>query len=118
MRDLIIVLKAVADKNRLRIIKMLENKKMCVCELAAVLEITQPSVSKHLSILNNAGILKDERNGQWIDYSLNDEKINQYAPVIKNTLKEWLNNDIRIKDDLKKQNLFHAKKSVKNNIYL
>ena len=102
MRDLIIVLKAVADKNRLRIIKMLENKKMCVCELAAVLEITQPSVSKHLSILNNAGILKDERNGQWIDYSLNDEKINQYAPVIKSTLKEWLNNDIRIKDDLKK----------------
>ena len=81
---------------------MLENKKMCVCELAAVLEITQPSVSKHLSILNNAGILKDERNGQWIDYSLNDEKINQYAPVIKNTLKEWLNNDMRIKDDLKK----------------
>ena len=78
MRELIQVLKAVADKNRLRIIKMLEQKKMCVCELSAVLEITQPSVSKHLSILNNAGILKDERNGQWIDYSLNDERINLY----------------------------------------
>ncbi len=113
MRDLIIVLKAVADKNRLRIIKMLENKKMCVCELAAVLEITQPSVSKHLSILNNAGILKDERNGQWIDYSLNDEKINQYAPVIKNTLKEWLNNDIRIKDDLKKAKFVSRKEICK-----
>jgi len=112
MRDLIIVLKAVADKNRLRIIKMLENKKMCVCELAAVLEITQPSVSKHLSILNNAGILKDERNGQWIDYSLNDEKINQYAPVIKNTLKEWLNNDIRIKDDLKKAKICFTTKKI------
>ena len=102
MRELIRVLKAVADKNRIRIIKMLEKKKMCVCELSAVLEITQPSVSKHLSILNNAGILKDERNGQWIDYSLNDEIINQYAPAIKNIIKEWLNSDSTIKNDLKK----------------
>ncbi len=102
MRELIQVLKAVSDKNRIRIIKMLEQKKMCVCELSAVLEITQPSVSKHLSILNNAGILKDERNGQWIDYSLNDEIINQYAPTIKNIIREYLNSDPTIKDDLKK----------------
>ena len=102
MRELIQVLKAVADKNRIRIIKMLEKKKMCVCELSAVLEITQPSVSKHLSILNNAGILKDERNGQWIDYSINNETINQYAPAIKNIIKEWLNSDSTIKNDLKK----------------
>jgi len=63
MRELVQVLKAIADKNRIRIIKMLEKKKMCVCELSAVLEITQPSVSKHLSILNHAGIIKGERNG-------------------------------------------------------
>jgi len=102
MRDLIMVLKAVADKNRLRIIKMLEKKKMCVCELSAVLEITQPSVSKHLSILNHAGLTQDNRNGQWIDYSLNNETVNQYAPVIQNTLKNWLNSDTLIKEDLKK----------------
>ncbi len=102
MRELIQVLKAIADKNRIRIIKMLEKKKMCVCELSAVLEITQPSVSRHLSILNNAGILKDERNGQWIDYSLNDERINQYAPVIKNVIQKWLNSDATIKNDLRR----------------
>ena len=49
MRELMLVLKAVADKNRMRILKMLEQKSMCVCELAAVLGIKQPSVSKHLS---------------------------------------------------------------------
>ena len=93
MRELVQVLKAVADKNRLRIIKMLEKKKMCVCELAAVLEITQPSVSKHLKILNNAGIIKDERNSQWVDYSLCTEKINKYASVIQDTIKKVTNKE-------------------------
>jgi len=109
MKELIQVLKAVADKNRIRIIKMIEKKKMCVCELSAVLKITQPSVSRHLSILNNAGILKDERNGQWIDYSLDDERINQYAPVIKNIIREWLNSDSTIKNDLKKAKILLRK---------
>ena len=81
MRELMLVLKAVADKNRMRILKMLERKSMCVCELAAVLGIKQPSVSKHLVILKNAGLIQDERNGQWIDYSLCRARINQYAPV-------------------------------------
>ena len=67
MRDLMLVLKAVADKNRMRILKMLERKSMCVCELAAVLGIKQPSVSKHLVILKNAGLIEDERNGQGAD---------------------------------------------------
>jgi ArsR family transcriptional regulator len=101
MRELIQVLKAVADKNRIRIIKMLEKKKMCVCELSAVLEITQPSVSKHLSILNHAGIIKGERNSQWIDYSLCTEKINQYTSVIQDMIKNWLNNDLVIENDLR-----------------
>ena len=102
MRDLMRVLKAAADKNRMRILKMVEKKSMCVCELAAVLKIKQPSVSKHLSILKNAGLIQDERNGQWIDYSLCTEKINKYSPVIQSTIKNWLNDDPIIKSDLKK----------------
>ena len=102
MRELIKVFKAVADKNRMRILKMLEKKKMCVCELSAVLEITQPSVSKHLSILKNAGLIQDERNGQWIDYSLCTEKINIYIPVIQSSIKNWLNDDVVIQSDLQK----------------
>jgi ArsR family transcriptional regulator len=52
MRELVKVFKALADKNRLRILKMLQYKKMCVCELSAALAITRPSVSRHLSQLN------------------------------------------------------------------
>jgi len=102
VRALLSVLKAVADKNRVRIIKMLEQKPMCCCEMAAVLGITQPSVSKHLSILKNAGLITDERNGQWIDYSLSKENINEYAPVIQAHLRQWVNEDTAIVRDRKK----------------
>lgn len=102
MRDLICVLKAVADRNRMRILKMLEKKSMCVCELAAVLGIRQPSVSKHLSILKNAGLIQDARNGQWIDYSLCMEHSNTYSPVIQATIKNCLNDDPVIQSDREK----------------
>jgi len=100
MRELIKVLKATSDKNRLRILKMLQRKRMCVCELSAALGITRPSVSKHLSILKEAGLVQDERNGQWIEYQLCMEEINQYAPVILNQIKKWVNNDPVIKKDI------------------
>jgi ArsR family transcriptional regulator len=101
MRDLLKVLKAAADKNRLRILKMLEQKDMCVCELSAALGITQPSVSKHLSLLKEAGLVNDKRNGQWIDYKLSEDRINQYAPVLLKQLKPWINDDPCVKQDRK-----------------
>ena len=102
MRELVKVFKALADKNRLRILKMLQSKKMCACELSAALGITRPSVSRHLSLMKDAGLVVDERNGSWIDYSLCEERINQYAPVIQAHLKEWVNDDPKVKDDLEK----------------
>ena len=102
MLNLMRVLKAIADKNRMRILKLLEKKNMCVCELEAVLRIKQPCVSKHLSILKNAGLIQDERNGQWIDYSLCMEKSNKYSSVIQSTIKNWLNDDSIIISDLQK----------------
>ena len=102
MRELVKVLKAVADKNRLRIFKMLQHRKMCVCELAAALGISMPSVSRHLSLMKDAGLIEDERDGMWTNYMLCEEKINKYAPVIQFHLKEWINDDPGIKKILKK----------------
>jgi ArsR family transcriptional regulator len=107
MRELVKVFKALADKNRLRILKMLQYKKMCVCELSAALAITRPSVSRHLSLMKDAGLVQDERNGQWIDYSLCKETINVYASVIQSHLNEWVNDDPAIKDDVKKIKTLH-----------
>ena len=101
MRELLKVLKAAGDKNRLRILKMLQHKDMCVCELSAALGITQPSVSKHLSLLKEAGLVRDEREGQWIDYRLCRGKVNHYAPVILKQLNAWVNDDPCVERDRK-----------------
>ena len=99
MKEMVKVFKAVADPNRIRILKMLQLKKMCVCELSAVLGITQPSVSRHLSMLRDAGLVKDERDSQWINYQLCEEKVNKYAPVIMGNIRKWINEDPRISRD-------------------
>ena len=100
MRDLVSVFKGLADPTRLRIIKLLEKKKMCVCELTAVLKIKQSSVSHHLKILKDAGLVNDVRSGQWIDYELAIEEYNEYAPKLLEMLTVWLNNNSRIMEDL------------------
>ena len=99
MKEMVKVFKAVADPNRIRILKMLQKKKMCVCELSAVLGITQPSVSRHLSMLRDAGLVRDERDSQWINYELCEEKVNKYAPIIMGHIRKWINEDPRISRD-------------------
>ncbi|UCD84621.1 MAG: winged helix-turn-helix transcriptional regulator [Deltaproteobacteria bacterium] len=101
MRDLVKVLKALSDPMRIRIVKLLEKKKMCVCELTEVLNIGQPSVSHHLRILKDAGLVVDLRDGLWIDYELSEEKYNKYASQLLDLISNCLTNDPKILDDLK-----------------
>ena len=95
------VLKAAADKNRLRILKMLERKRMCVCELAAVLGIAQPSVSRHLKKLHDSGLIDVEQEGYWRVY-FTVPFPEGCARDMLFMLRHWLNDDPRIKDDLQK----------------
>ena len=73
---------------------------MCVCELAFILGITQPSVSKHLKKLTSAGLIEKEQDGFWTNYYLKSD--NQYSRALLKNLKLWLNEDKIIKEDLKK----------------
>ena len=68
-----IIFKALSDKNRIRIIKMLQKKPLCVCEIRAVLKLAVSTVSQHLSILREAGLIKDWKEGKWINYKINPE---------------------------------------------
>ena len=72
MKDFIKVMKALSDPNRVKIVKMLQHKTMCVCEIREALQIAQPSVSKHLKILEDAGLVASKKDGQWVDYYLTD----------------------------------------------
>lgn len=100
MRQLERLLKVLADKNRMRILKLLEKKKMCVCELAFVLGITQPSTSRHLKKLKSAGLIQDEQEGLWTNYFLTTTENGCCKTLLKN-IGDWLNQEPIIKEDLR-----------------
>jgi ArsR family transcriptional regulator len=75
------VFKAFADEIRLRILSLLVAREMCVCEVMVALDLTQPTASHHLGILENAGLVKDRKEGKWVFYSLSDPSL------VKNVLK-------------------------------
>ncbi len=75
MNDLVTIFKALSDETRLRIIKLLEEGELCVCDITAALDMVQPKVSFHLSALKQAGFIKDRKQGKWIHYSLNEKDL-------------------------------------------
>ncbi len=66
--------KALGDETRLGIVNLLRTREMCVCEIMAALNLTQPTASHHLMILENAGILKDRKEGKWVFYRIVEAK--------------------------------------------
>ena len=93
-------IKASADLNRIRILCMLQVKKMCVCEIAFVLGITQPSVSRHLKKLGKAGFVEKENKSFWTNYYPCPK--NGYAKIFLRELKMWALRDAVISRDRKK----------------
>jgi len=69
--------KALSDPTRLKIVKLLAEKEMCVCEVMTALNLTQPNASHHLNLLEREGILEKKREGKWIVYKLSSPKILQ-----------------------------------------
>lgn len=90
------VMKALSDRTRVKIIKMLQGREMCVCELQAALELAQPSVSKHLRILEEAGLVESRKEGMWVNYRLADNADSIYAGHMQSILRDWLNDDQEI----------------------
>lgn len=101
MDQLIQIFKALSDKNRLRIVKMLEQKSMCVCEITEILQLANSTVSKHLSILKNADLIVSQKEGRWINYKINPEG-NKYVNALEDIMKDWINDDPVIGEDREK----------------
>lgn len=72
MQDLLNIFKALSEETRLRILKLLENGELCVCDIVAALDMVQPKVSFHLNVLKESGFLKDRKQGRWTHYRLDD----------------------------------------------
>ena len=100
MKNLEKILKVLADKNRMRIIALLEKRKMCVCELAPILGITQPSVSRHLGKLKEIGLIEEEQDSFWTNYYLS-KRDNMF---VRTLLKDLANDSIVLSDRVKARN--------------
>jgi len=96
MKDFIRVTKALSDPNRVKIIKMLQHKTMCVCELKEALQVAQPTVSKHLKVLEDAGLVNSAKDGMWVNYTLTDGASSPYVATMLGNLKHWLEEDPEI----------------------
>lgn len=93
------VMKAVADPTRVRILKILEEGELCVCQVIAVIALGQSTISKHLFLLRAAGLIKCRRDGKWVHYSLDGKKADLYAATVLRNLRRWLNDDPLIRKD-------------------
>jgi ArsR family transcriptional regulator, arsenate/arsenite/antimonite-responsive transcriptional repressor len=93
MKPFLKVMKALSDPSRVKIMKMLQRRIMCVCEIQAALGIAQSTASKHLKILEDAGLITYQKNGLWVNYALADGSQSPFAASLIGNLKHWLEDD-------------------------
>ena len=102
MKTFLKVMKALSDPSRVRIMKMLQKKGMCVCEITAALGVAQSTASKHLKILEDAGMITHYKDGLWVNYALADGEESPYAASLIGNLRHWLEDDPEIRDLVEK----------------
>ena len=102
MKDFIKVMKALSDPNRVKIIKMLQHKTMCVCEMREALQVSQPTVSKNLKILEDAGLVDFRKDGLWVDYHLTDGSKSPYVASLLGNLRHWMEDKAEVRELIEK----------------
>jgi ArsR family transcriptional regulator, arsenate/arsenite/antimonite-responsive transcriptional repressor len=92
MKTFIRVMKALSDPSRTRIIKILQHNDLCVCDITKRIGLAQPTISKHLKQLENAGLVVSRRSGKTVLYRIAGDDQNPYAAVLLGHLIHWLEN--------------------------
>jgi len=87
--ELVEILKALSDENRIRILNLLKDGELCVCEMESILELNQSNVSRHLTRLSSSKIIKSYKKAQFVYYKINDEILSNYSFI-----REILNNEM------------------------
>jgi ArsR family transcriptional regulator, arsenate/arsenite/antimonite-responsive transcriptional repressor len=97
--DLLNLFSILSDKTRLRILLLLLNNELCVCEIFAALDMSQPRVSRQLSILKQSKIIKDRREGKWIYYRIDENRYTRCLMSIISLMPDWLKDDPEFNND-------------------
>jgi ArsR family transcriptional regulator, arsenate/arsenite/antimonite-responsive transcriptional repressor len=96
MKEFLKVMKAASDPTRVKIIKMLGKRVMCVCEIQTALGTAQSTASKHLKILEDAGLVVSKKEGLWVNYFLADGLQSPFAANLLGNMRHWLDDEPEI----------------------
>jgi ArsR family transcriptional regulator len=108
MNNLLNIFKALSDETRIRIIKLLNEGELCVCDIVTALDMIQPKVSFHLGVLKGAGLIKDRKQGKWIHYSINESDLFRRFLVL--SVLERVSGNVIQEDDKRLREFLKAKK--------
>ena len=93
MREFTKIMKALSDPNRVKMIKLLQRRVLCVCEITEALGLAQSTASKHLKILDEAGLITYSKEGLWVNYQLSDGAKSPFVATLLGNLRHWLEGD-------------------------
>jgi ArsR family transcriptional regulator, arsenate/arsenite/antimonite-responsive transcriptional repressor len=102
MRDLMAIFKALADKNRVRILMAFRSEELCVCQIVELLGLAPSTVSKHMAILKQARLLESRKDGRWMFYRLAEDDAPVEAREITALVSRLLANDLQEREDSKR----------------
>ena len=97
--ELVDVLKALADETRLRILNVLRQESLCVCDLEAVLRLSQSNASRHLTKLRHCRLIVAEKQAQWVYYRINEQLLADH-PFVRAIMEHELENIAKNQQDL------------------
>ncbi|MFR6065057.1 MAG: ArsR/SmtB family transcription factor [Eubacterium sp.] len=86
-----LIFKAFCDENRIKILRLLSTGEKCACKLLEELDVTQPTLSHHMKILCDSGVVSGRKDGKWMHYSISENG----AEYAENCLKELLNTEFK-----------------------
>ncbi len=95
--DIVVILKAMGEETRIRILQLLHKEALCVCDLEKVLGVSQSNASRHLAALRRAGLIRGEKKAQWVYYRVDETMLEKVGFV-----KELLNNELDKRPDCQK----------------
>lgn len=101
MREILAVMKALADESRLRIVFALEGRELCLCQIVELLGLATSTVSRHMSILQQARLVESRKNGRWTYFRLEDNSPPEAGEAAELVVRQ-LKKDVAIREDAKR----------------
>ncbi len=102
MREFLAVTKALSDENRVRALMALAGGELCVCQLIELLGLAPSTVSKHMAVLHQAGLVETRKQGRWVYYRLTDADETTAAGAAMVVVRRCLSDDAGIRDDARR----------------